>query len=186
MCTISITSNNISIKADYTTATVNAFRAASGKWRPTTLEWVFSKDNIDVLRKTCLSLFGFFDEEIVPKTAVIIDLDVFEYDNNTLSLGGYRIAERRYRDAAAKLFHDAVVMEGGFSSSGGSVKNPHLGPTKGTKIRVSIPTALANRLIAENNGVSFAEPQAIDKPALILERAALLLRLKAIDELLNS
>lgn len=185
MCTIKINQTSVAVYADYNVKAIRAFRAASGKWNAAESAWVFSRDNEDVLRKICVELYGFFDEPIVPKTAVVVDLDVYDYDGNSLSLGGYRIAERRFRDSAVRLFHDAAVLEGGFSSSGGSVKNPWLAPQKGTKLRVAIPTALANRLILED-GVELAPTTTLDKVALTEEYAALKLRLAEVEALLNS
>lgn len=185
MCKISVTDSTISIVADYNTEAIRAFKNASGRWNPATSAWVFSAENTDVVSKICHELYGFFDETIIPRTTVILDLDLYPCSGNSLSLGGYRIAERRYRDNAVKLFHDAAVLEGGFYGSGGSMKNPHLAPKEGTKLRVAIPTALANRLIRED-GVELAPTTTLDKVALTEEYAALKLRLAEVEALLNS
>lgn len=144
----------------YTTTTYNATfikkaKNLQGKWDGE--HWVFDEKVENLVREILKEIYGTDGECFTKKVTVELELDkYFTVDKQELKIGDLVIAIRRYRDSEVILKEGAIVVTGGFPSSGGSMKTPRLNAHKDTVIRVEIPETLYDK-IAELPGVDLIQ-----------------------------
>lgn len=93
-------------------------------------------------------------------------------------LGWYVLAGRRARDYGADVYAELVAGE--IPSSGGSVKNPGVAASADARFRLWVP-----RDFAAKRNLQVVGGDVIDREAMAVERAKLVVRLSEIDSLLN-
>lgn len=97
---------------------------------------------------------------------------------------GRCVARRRGRDSNVELGPQVVVLEGGFESRGGSVKNPDLAPVEGTVVEIRDIPAGHIDVETDTNILEVIRP-APHVIALRAEHAKLTARLAEIDAILE-
>lgn len=184
---IKIEDGKMKVQSDYNKKFVNKAHELQGKWESP--YWVFPEENEELVREALFSIYG---EDGRTHETVIIDLDLDRYEYGTvLKIGSIVIARRAYRDSAVTVDKRAVVVKGGFCSSGGSRNNPCVTHKDGTVIRVKDIPAEIYEEIKDCEGVTKVnldakENRAEKKSALIREKEALLKRLSEIDSQLET
>lgn len=184
---IKIEDGKMKVQSDYNKKFVAKAHELQGKWEPP--YWVFPEENEELVREALFMIYG--EDGRTHETVIIdIDLDRYEYEN-VLKVGQIVIARREYRDSAVITDKRAVVIKGGFCSSGGSRNNPRVTHKDGTVIRVKDIPAEIFEEIKDSEGVTKVdmdaeENRAEKKAALIRERETLLKRLSEIDSQLEA
>lgn len=113
-----------------------------------------------------------------------LDLDAYTEgdEDGEIRVGSMVVLKRRYRDSEVVFSDNAMLISGGFATSGGSVKYPSISANEGTIIRVKkVPETIFNK-IKDHEGVKLVSD--IDVESLKVEREKLLKRLAEIDSLL--
>lgn len=127
---------------------------------------------------------GKLSDEDIPCVDVIIDMDKYPC-SCYLKIDTLIVAERPSRDADVILSPKALVMQGGFEKSGGSVKNPYVNALDGTIIKVeNVPLVVAERA-KDLDGITIINQDKSNREILLEERERLLKRLEEIEILLN-
>lgn len=178
---VKMQSGKIGVESPYSTAFVDAAHGLAGKWQAP--YWLFDGRDEAAVREALVRIYGRDDKPPAQTVDVEISLDEWWYDGGpTMTFGGLRVAHRPGRDQAVRLGGGAVIKAGGFSSSGGSVKNPRLEPKDGTILLVrDVP---AGHIDLQDKGATVVSVT-VDKAALGTERAELVARIAEIDKLLE-
>jgi len=135
-------------KTDYNEEFVGFAQNMNARWIANSKEWCFDPRDEQKVREKCVLLYGTDGERTAPTCT--IRYSVGGRDGHTLSLGGRTLVRRKGRDYRVALGDGVVVLEGGFPSSGGSVKNPRVNAHDGTVLEVrDFPLALARSLIPD-------------------------------------
>jgi len=174
----------LAITSPYNADFVAGARELGGKFANTDSfrGWFFDPRDEQRVRALLIAVYG-SDGSPVAQTVtlhvVVADYPGTEYDR--IIVAGREVAHRRDRDSSVKL-SGAVVVAGGFPSSGGSRANPALNAKPGTVLEVrDVPAGHADVHAA---GVTVVGEE-VDRDSLIAERAALVARLDEIDALLG-
>lgn len=127
----------VSVAAPYSEEFVRLARQSGGKWDRDGRVWVWSAKNADLARKAVRDVYGIDVDSPQPLVTVEVDAGCLPEEGNRLLLGGLTVATRFYRDDPVRLADNAVVIDGGFSASGGSRNRPRVEAGYGTWLRVS-------------------------------------------------
>jgi hypothetical protein len=178
------TAGRIAVVAPYNTDWTTQARAFGGRWDAARKAWTFDARDEDRVRAALVEIYGSDGSAVAETVTIRVDLDKATWvdPREGVIIAGRTVARRIERDKPV-LLKGAVVIAGGFDSSGGSVKNPRLDATPGTVLEVrDVPAGHADTRLA---GVTVVSAE-VDRDALAAERAALVARLAEIDALLAS
>ena len=172
------------VVSDYSTEFVKEARRLNGKWSGGA--WAFDAQDEEMVRDVLLRVYGEDGKTAVETVNVEVTIDdIAGYDS--IELFGRVLAKRFSRDSNVKLHDSVIVKEGGFPSSGGSVKNPALKHSENTVLLVkNVPVVLAEEGVKNYpNSIKIVSDKKVDKDALLKEKESLLKRLAEIEELLK-
>ena len=174
----------IKVESPYNPVFIRKARQIQGRWdKP---YWIFPLKNKEYVINVLLDAYGDCGSlsENIPCVDVIIDMDKYPC-GCYLKIDTLIVAERPSRDADVILSPKALVMQGGFEKSGGSVKNPYVDALDGTIIKVeNVPLVVAERA-KDLDGITIINQDKSNREILLEERERLVKRLKEIDNLLN-
>lgn len=196
--TVTITNTGlwVTLAAPYTAELPSRARALGGRFNPTTRTWVFDGQDTQRVRALAIDIYG-TDGSDNDAPGVTVRVDLCRVGKGTrclerdLVLVGHRIAHRLGRDSNVRLGEGVVVVEGEFSRSGGSVKNPAVGDLSGIVVEVrDLPRMVAERMMVDypaavNLVNANGDATGVDQVALAAERERLLARLAQINALLG-
>lgn len=149
------TGSKISVKCPKHPAFIRFIKGLRGQWDAALKAWIVDGRDLDRVRAECRRIYGTAGED-VPLVDVRCDVG-YIYDNPWHDLGRL-IAERYSRDSTVKLGDGVVILSGGFSDSGGSVKNPSIKPLDGTVLEIrDVPLPIAQEYI-DKEGFSIVNP----------------------------
>lgn len=177
----------VKVESPYNKKWVTRARELGGKWREP--YWVFSMENWDIVSETLMDIYGEDGTSTPDRITVDIQLDKEEWYGRELTVGGITVARRWARDDRVSMCNEAVLVSGGFSSSGGSRANPVIGePSANTVIRVKIPKTKLDEItndykVTVHEAMNSCEEPSIDQ--IIAERDKLAKRIAEIDEILS-
>lgn len=165
-------------------------RELNGRWNePNPGAWTFDVRDEQAVREMVREIYGTDGEDTADDPTVSVRVQLSEMRDNRnqeLRLAGRRIAWRPGRDKPVHLSNGVVVITGGFPHRGGSMANPELLADDPTVLEIrDLPRATAEKIVAAEEHVTFADPSVVDREALIAERARLTARLAEIDSLLG-
>lgn len=181
----------IVVESDYSNKFVEGAKKLNGKW--TGSAWSFDVRNEDRVRKLLLDVYGEDGTEKKANT-VTVQLNLNKYEDNHTSgyvreveLFGRVLVRRPSRDREVKLHDSVIIIEGGFPSTGGSMKNPRLETNEGTVIEIKdVPIALYEKNSQEYlDCMTLVDKDNAYKEALLKEKEQILARLEEIEKLLN-
>jgi hypothetical protein len=161
-------------------------RAIGGRWNGAAKAWQFDARDEPRVRELAIEVYGSdgSDGSDTGQPTVTVRVPVTGVDDE-FRVAGRRLAHRPGRDDAVRLAPGVVIVTGGFSPSGGSVKNPRLEEDEGTVLEVrDVPALQAQRMVAEAGGGEILGDAA--HAALIAEREQLLARLAEINAILEA
>lgn len=171
------------VYAPYEKDFISKARQIHGKWDSKERAWVFEKENEILVKKLLIKIYGEDGSGTEKTIPVLVDLDkcpkIIEKEKQ-LKLGKFLIATRFERDSYVSLPNEVVVVEGGFTTSGGSRKYPKVSWEPGTKIKVNLPK-LVYKEIYNATGISLYDKKS-RKIDLEIQKKKLLKRLEAINE----
>lgn len=154
-------------------------RKLGGRFNRASSTWVFDARDEARVRDLARAVYGTDGETAVELVTVRLDMNRL-YGEPDLWFAGRRIARRPARDSAVRLGDGVIVVEGGFASSGGSMKYPSLAAKDGTVLEVrDLPRTAVEA--EDSDGVEIVGEQGPDVDALLAERERLLARLAEID-----
>lgn len=184
---VKIEDGRVKVQSDYNRKFVAKAHELQGKWESP--YWTFPEENEELVRDALLSIYG-EDGRVHATVTVDLDLDKYEYDRS-IKIGSIVIARREYRDSSVYVDKRAVVLQGGFCSSGGSRNRPAVTHKEGTVLRIKdIPLAIYEGIkgLAGVTKVDLDadENKAEKKASLEREREALVKRLNEINEQLKA
>lgn len=132
------------IYAPYNPYTIDLFHRKGGRWNPDDKSWSFAPQ---VAQELFTELFGSSEETVT----VQVDYDAANEYNNLLHIGGYVLAQRRFRDARVNLGDDVWLLRGHFPGSGGSMKNPRVNASTDVVFQLEVRKdfAIAHGLYSE-------------------------------------
>lgn len=173
-----ITKDNgkIKVQSDYNAEFVKRAKMLQGKWVSPC--WVFPEENEPELKALLLEIYG---ENGDPQETVDLIISIGKMPNDqTISLGGYKLAYRRARDAAVELGDNVILLHGMFTDSGGSARYPRVNAASDTIVKAKgCPVALYERYKdCEYITLADAEDR---REKLIAERDRLLARIAEIN-----
>jgi hypothetical protein len=160
-----------------------------GRWDAASRVWAFDARDEERVRALVREHYGTDGSEPVTLVTLRCRADQLSC-NQDLWVAGRKVAYRPNRDDYVRLGDGCIIVEGGFPSSGGSVKNPRLSPKSGTVIEVrDIPAALAKDQLIEGIVWIVGEDKTTEKRVELETRKAQLLaqlaeveaELKALD-----
>lgn len=186
--TITHTDGRLIVSSPYTPEWSPAARKVGGKWHPDTKTWSFDARDEAAVKALLGEHYGWIDGN-----AETVDLRLTIEDHhsitNPLRITGRMIARRPARDAEVRLADGVVIIDGGFGSSGGSVRNPDLfghevnGATPTVTLEVRGFPASAVGMVPERFRPEIVSRE-LDRDGLAAERERLLARIAEIDALL--
>jgi hypothetical protein len=146
-------------------------RALGGKWNADKKTWYMPTDMEQQLRDLCVEFFS-VDPMATPETDLVtvdVQADDLSYDD-TCWLFGREILRRPGRDVNVRVGDGVSVINGGFRSTGGSMRYPNIGPAQdGTVIRVrNVSRKQAQEFVTENpNSLIIEQEQANQNIAFV-------------------
>lgn len=173
MCDIRIRigtqTGRVFVKSPYHAGFVTEARKLNGKWVNTEEfggEWAFDGRDEQRVRDLCIRLYG--TDGRTQASLVTLRVTLGSWDGSDITLGGRSLVRRKGRDYRVELGDGVVVLEGGFPSSGGSVKNPRVDARDGTVLEVrDYPEELARELLPDaERGSSGFSVEIVGEPYL--------------------
>ena len=175
---------------------VKGARKLAGKWRGGV--WIFPASQEDRVRDLCRKVYGTDGEPCEAVTLRVEFPEAVQARQDSIFVAGRMVARATGRDSGARPGPGVVLLEGGVES-GGSRTNWATVIRAGTVVEIlDLPRQAAETAIAQDSGGSVrtivegtrpagpgkAPVRLADTTALEAERARLLERLEAIDDLL--
>lgn len=114
------TEGAIEVRSPFCKGNNETFRSRGGKW--TCDHWKF--ENIPNVTAMLDTMFG--EESKLCRVRIGADHALVTASDGQWTLGGYVLAERRYRDGGVKMPNGVSLTEGHWLKSGGSVKSPRV------------------------------------------------------------
>ena len=175
---VTVDNGMISVETPYNKHWVDRAKELGGRWNSPA--WTFPEEREELVRE---ALFDIYGENGRPTKKVTVDITLkVESYGRYYEVAGITFLKRRGRDWNVSCENGAIIVKGGFSSSGGSMANPRIGyPISDTVIRVSIPESK----LGEIEGQYKVVEKTVSRCKLEQERAELLARLAEIDKLLG-
>jgi hypothetical protein len=176
--------NTISVTADYNDEFVKVARTMGGKWHSPS--WVFDIREEDLVRSTCLKIYG---TDGVNTDLVDVQITLNDFDAKKCApivIFGKTVARAFGRDSGAKIGTGIVIKSGKFGS-GGSAKNWLTTAENGTSfIMRDVSRSLVEANIEKSIHTEIISETDIDIEALKAEKEKLIARLAEIENLLTT
>lgn len=135
----------LELKAPFYPTFPKAARELGGTWSESGQAWYFDPRDESRVRDLCRETYGTDGLEEPDLVDVRVALDEYHDDYRSIWRYGRLLAKRPYRDSSVRLGEGVIVVEGGFPSSGGSMKHPRLETREGTVLEVrDVPATLVN------------------------------------------
>lgn len=99
---------------------------------------------------------------------------------------GRAIATRKHRDDPVRLGTGVILLQGGFTASAGSVKNPDLGARENTLVEIRDVPAAHPHLLDDEDIIDVIKDTSVNTDALRAERAQLQTRIEEINSILDA
>lgn len=162
-------------------------RRTGAKWQPATKEWVIEEEFEDKMNNMLLKEYGFSCRESKKMKIEFIanDFSHEEYRSETISVDGFLFVKRPSRDWHPDLYHNGIILEGGFPKSGGSSAYPCVEAFEGTKLRFEITEELYNAFSEESKNKITVVSEFNEKESLLKRKEELLKELAEIEEKLS-
>lgn len=180
---VTVENETIKVNSPYNKSFVAGAKQIQGKWNAPC--WVFPEENKEAVKALLIECYGECGElGTVSTVTVDLDLDTYTegYEDGEIRVGSIVVLKRLYRDREVIFSDNAMLINGGFATSGGSVKSPRIAADKNTIVRVKgVPETIYSK-IKDHEGVKLVSD--IDVESLKVERKKLLKRLAEIDSLL--
>lgn len=158
-------------------------RRIGGKWDAARRAWRFDIRDRARVEKLAGEFFGWAPGDT---NAVTVRIDAYAHidkdDRSRVTFAGRTVARRISRDADVVLAENAVVVDGAFPASGGSIANPAIGDCNAILELRDIPSSSLANLVPDSYRLVDADPRAM----LEAEREALLSRIAEIDRQLEA
>lgn len=158
-------------------------RSLGGDWSRPDETWTFDVRDEKRVRKLLKETYGYDGSETKETDLVTVRYTVTQDDENPLWIAGREVANRFGRDSQVSLGENVIVIDGEFSSSAGSRRNPRLidsyDARAGVKVTLEIrdlPRSLAEK---EKLDVEIVDEEAWDYLEVTLTGP----RLKFLNEL---
>lgn len=138
--TINKDNQTIELKSPYCVWFLETYRAKNGKFDRNKKAWVFP--DCQPIRDWLKEFFGWYEGANTKE--IIVSRDNWEHDDKqgraeiVLENYGYLVAYRNGRDEQARTTEGCILLEGGFSPSGGSVKHPSVAVLQDTKFQLTV------------------------------------------------
>lgn len=181
----------VRVRSPYSAEFVRLAKQSGGKWDAAGKAWVWDMANADLAKRAVLDCYGIDVDDGIAPHLVTVEVDAGELpeDGGRLLLAGVTLARRYSRDEPVRLAGNVVVVQGGFSGSGGSRAQPAVCAVYGTWLRVRdvLPSQVAWLESHCSTGgwrVVTSESERVD--ALRRERMELVARLEKINAELAS
>ena len=158
VCHYTNEAGELRLSSEYNEEANAVWRSIGGAYNGAEREWVFPPDCADRALEEVKRLFGVADEAVEVQVSSLINAigdGPFRgwTDGSQVTLGGYVLASRRYKDGRADI--KARLVAGRIGMSGGSSKKPKVAPTDDTVFKLEV-----RRDFAEDNRIPFDEPVA--------------------------
>lgn len=180
---VTVENDIIKVNSPYNKSFVAGAKQIQGKWNAPC--WVFPEENKEAVKALLIECYGECGElGAVSTVTVDLDLDTYTegYEDGEIRVGSIVVLKRLYRDREVIFSDNAMLINGGFATSGGSAKSPRIAADKNTIVRVKgVPETIYSK-IKDHEGVKLVSD--IDVESLKVEREKLLKRLAEIDSLL--
>ena len=115
MVNITVVGNKIYLESPYHPDTSNESKKLGGRWSDK--KWEFDIRDKERVEDMAKRIYG-YGENVVDITYI------FRESGKQVFLFGRLVAQRYSRDSSVQLGEGVVIVKGGFSSSGGSARNP--------------------------------------------------------------
>ena len=176
--------NIISVTADYNDEFVKVAHTMGGKWHSPS--WVFDIREEDLVRSTCLKIYG---TDGVNADLVDVQITLNDFDAKKCApivIFGKTVARAFGRDSGAKIGTGIVIKSGKFGS-GGSAKNWLTIAEDGTSfIMRDVSRSLVEANMEKSIQAEIISETDIDIEALKAEKEKLVARLAEIENLLTA
>ena len=167
----------IKVQSDYNREYISRAKLIEGKWESP--YWSFPEENEKEVRALLLEIYG-EDGEYHETVDILVDITKMP-DDGTISLCSRALCSRRQRDCNVELANGVMLVEGGFTESGGSAKNPMVSPRNGTVLKVKrCPVSFYER-VKEMPNVTLCESDKSRKKILTEKKEELLRYIAEID-----
>lgn len=169
----------IRVFSDYSKEFVDVAHELNGRWRNGA--WCFNESVEDVLKEALMNIYG---EDGSPAKMVTVKFHAIDFeDESELIIGGIQIAKRFNRDSKVKFTNSsAFLVNGKFSSSGGSARYPRIDAEAGTVVQCTIPEAMYEKF---KDKLELVENNKDKKKNLLEEKEKLIARLAEIEKELS-
>lgn len=139
------------VACDYNTEFVKRAKQMHGKWCAASKQWAFDPDIAGEVSDVLLDIYGDDGSEPAAKVNLIVRVDLLP-DGQSISCGGVPVCYRPLRDADVRASENAIIIAGGFPSSGGSAKNPRCNPQEGTVAKLrDVPITLVHKMLQDDD-----------------------------------
>lgn len=170
-----VDNGRVSVRTPYNPDFPAGAKRLGGRWDAASKVWSFDARDEERVRALVREHYGTDGSEPVTLVTLRCRADQLSCSQD-LWVAGRKVAYRPGRDNSVRLGEGCVIIEGGFPSSGGSVKNPRLSPKSGTVIEVrDIPAALAKDQLIEGIVWIVGEDKMTEKRVELETRKAQLL-----------
>ncbi len=176
--TISKDASGVKVESPYDLKFVHAAKGLGGRWGGGV--WTFDARDEEAVRRLAVEIYG-TDGSDAPPVTVRVPVGQARYEREW-RVAGMTLVMRPGRDMPVRFGPGVVVVEGGFASSGGSVKNPDINAKEGTVVEVrDVSPGVARKIVAEAPGAVIVGQDAQLRDGLAAERARLVARIAEID-----
>jgi hypothetical protein len=180
------------VKSPFNRDFVTQAKNLGGRWAPGSKEWKFDLRDIARVQELCRHVYGTdgtascLSDMVTLRVTVGSQDSYFQGEEQSMSLGGRVLAERRDRDWRVCLGEGVTIESGAFPGSGGSRKNPRIAAGDVVVLLVrDVPRNRADKWAADMAGIEVVESVDERKIALLAEAERLRERLAEIERELN-
>lgn len=185
----------IEVISPYNASFVKKARMLKGNWNGK--GWEFKKEYEDIIKGHLMDIYG-DDGSPTPKCIVRVNLSKLSDINynkiwdDEVRMFGRTLVIRQHKNLTPLLDKTVILVEGGFSNSGGSRNNPNLKFYDNTILQIEdVPEHLYVKLLNEynltyDNDIVYRVDNKNNIDKLKEEKERLLKRLSEIDNILNN
>lgn len=174
MVRIEIEDNKVKTYTHYNYTFIKKARGLQGKWNGAA--WEFDIEYIELVKKALYDVYGENGVDDVERLDAIIDLEILEetyncYSSDEITAFSRTLVKRHSRDSSVKIDPETLILEGLFSGSGGSSKNPRIGNVEGVKLLVkNIPVSMYEKFKDKHNDACSIYENKISKDKISISK----------------